>query len=78
MTPPLSVKIQPCLNNSFDSALTEIPGVKLLEDVLVVEVLEHGDGLVQLVVDLALGDALLRLLQQHVAVTGQLRVQARK
>ena len=78
MTPQLPVKIQPCLNSAFDSALTEIPGVKLLEDVLVVEVLEHGDGLVQLVVDLALGDALLRLLQQHVAVTGQLRVQARK
>jgi hypothetical protein len=54
------------------SELTQVSRVELLEDVLVVEVLEDGDGLVQLVVDLALGDALLRFLQQCIAVTSKL------
>ena len=54
-----------------DEPLAEVARVKLLEDVLVVEVLEHRDGVGQLVVDLGLRDALLRLLQQAVAVPGQ-------
>ena len=53
--------------------VTQISRVELLEDVLVVQVLEDGDGLVQLVVDLTLGDALLRFLQQSITIAGQLK-----
>jgi hypothetical protein len=53
--------------------ITKVSGIELLKDVLVIEVLEDGDGLVQLVIDLTLGNALLRFLQQVVAIAGQLK-----
>jgi len=53
--------------------LTKISSVELLEDVFVVKVLENGDGLAQLVVDLALRNALLRFLQQGVTIAGKLK-----
>ena len=53
--------------------LTQAPRVELLEHVFVVQVLEDLDGVGQLVVDLVLADALEGLLQEGVAVTGELR-----
>jgi hypothetical protein len=54
-------------------SLSKISRVELLEDVLVVEVLEDGNGVAQLVVDLVFADALLGLFQKGIAVAGQLK-----
>jgi hypothetical protein len=54
-------------------SLSKISRVELLEDVLVVEVLEDGNGVAQLVIDLVFADALLGLFQKGIAVAGQLK-----
>ena len=57
----------------MDEPLAQAPAVELLEDILVVEVLEDRDAARQLVVDLALGNSLARLLQQRVAIPARTR-----
>ena len=57
----------------MDEPLAQAPAVELLEDVLVVEVLEDRDAARQLVVNLALGNPLARLLQQRVAIPARTR-----
>ena len=56
-----------------DEAFAQVSRVELLEDVFVVEILEHSYRTVELVIDLSLADTFLRLLKQGIAISSQLQ-----
>ena len=55
-----------------DEAFAQVSRVELLEDVFVVEILEHSYRTVELVIDLSLAYTFLRLLKQGIAISSQL------
>ena len=56
----------------MDQTFAQISRIKLLEDILVVQVLEDSDAVVEFVIDLIFTDAFLRFFQQVITILGQL------
>ena len=54
-----------------DQPLAQGPGVELLEDILIVQILEYGDTAGKLVIDFCFRDSFAGLLEQGVTISGE-------